>query len=408
MAEIFKPENAEQVGEAVKWALGEEAPLEILGAGSKQGIGRPPQVAHRLDLSGLSGVSSYEPEELVLTAQAGTPLAQIEALLTENNQAFAFEPPDFGPLFGGVPDRQTIGGVLACNLAGPRRVKAGGARDHFLGVHAISGRGEVFKSGGQVVKNVTGYDLCKLFAGSYGTLAVMTDVSVKVLPAPEKIRTVLIMGLDDAAAAGVMSEALQSPHEVSAAAHLPQPIAARSAVSYVRDAGAGVTALRVEGFEPSAVHRCDALKGMFAGKGTIEELHGHNSTALWREVRDVAAFVETSDTVLWRVSVPPMAGPALVADIAATSEVSAYYDWGGGLVWLSLPAAGGDGEAERVRGLVARSGGHATLWRAPAGMRAAAPVFQPLAPALAALTGRVKESFDPKGLFNPGRMYPGV
>ena len=226
MSDALKPRDGKDVEAAVQWALAEGKTLEVIGHGTKRGIGRAAQWDLSLDLSDLSGVTLYEPEELVLSAKAGTPIAEIEALLAKNNQELAFEPMDYGPVFGAAPGRGTIGGTLAANLSGPRRIKAGAARDHFLGFTAVSGRGETFKSGGRVVKNVTGYDLCKLLAGSYGTLAVMTDVTVKVLPRAETEQTVLVLGLDDAAAIRAMSAAMNSSNDVSGAAHFPAPVAA--------------------------------------------------------------------------------------------------------------------------------------------------------------------------------------
>ena len=408
MADVLTPADADQAREAVEWAVAEETPLEIVGAGSKRGLGRPVQAAHLLDVSGLAGVTLYEPAELVMSARTGTPLAEIEALLAEHDQQLAFEPPDLGPLMGGDAGRGTIGGVFACNLSGPRRVKAGAARDHFLGVEAVTGRGEAIKAGGRVVKNVTGYDLCKLFAGSWGTLAVMTELTFKVLPAPEKTRTVLVFGLDDAAAGDAMRAALASPHEVASAAHLPTRLAAKSAVGYVADAGAAVTAVRVEGPAASTEHRCQALRELLGADGAaVEELHGMNSGVLWRELRDAAPLTGDDDRVVWRLSVPPSEGAAVVARIAAATDATAYYDWGGGLVWLSLPASD-DGGAAAVRDAIADCGGHATLVRADAGLRGAIPVFQPQEAALADLTRRVKGGFDPRRILNPGRMYAGV
>jgi glycolate oxidase FAD binding subunit len=273
----------------------------VLGRGSKRALGRPVQASRNLDLSALTGITLYEAEELVLSARAGTPLAEIEAVLAEKHQQLAFEPGDLGPLFGAAAGRGSIGGMLACNLAGSRRIKAGAARDHFLGATAVSGRGEAFKAGGRVVKNVTGYDLCKLLAGSHGTLALMTDVTVKVMPAPEKTRTVLLLGLDDPGARAAMTRALQSSHEVSGAAHLPAAIAARSAVSYVARAGGAVTVLRVEGPGPSVDYRCAALREDLADLAESEELHSMNSAALWRELRDVAPFAGQPERPLWRV-----------------------------------------------------------------------------------------------------------
>ncbi len=407
----LKPETSEQALEAVAWALAEETPLEVIGRGSKRALGRPVQAGNNIELSALSGITLYEPEELVLSARAGTPLAEIESALAAKNQMLAFEPADLGPLLGGAAGAGSIGGVLACNLAGPRRIKVGAARDHFLGAHAVSGRGEVFKIGGRVVKNVTGYDLCKLLAGSYGTLAAMTDVTVKVLPAPEKTRTVLFHGLDDAAAVKAMSRALQSSHEVSGAAHMPAALTGGSAVSYVAKAGGAVTAIRVEGPGPSVEHRAAALRRDLADVAESEELHSVNSAKLWTELRDVAAFVKDSSRVIWRISIPPAAGAEVVARIALGEDTRHFFDWGGGLIWLALPASDAlafEARHAAVRAALKDCGGHATLIRAPEDLRARVPVFQPQEEGLAALTARVKNSFDPRRILNPGRIYAGV
>jgi len=407
VAERLRPENPEQLLETVLWAAGEEAPLEVIGAGSKRAIGRPATATHELDLSGLTGIALYEPNELVLGAAAGTPLAEIEAALAAENQQLAFEPPDLGPLLGGKLGAQTIGGVVACNLSGPRRIKAGAARDHFLGLQAVSGRGEAFKAGGRVVKNVTGYDICKLLAGSYGTLAVMSEVTVKVVPAPAKTRTVLVFGLSDEDAARAMTASLTSTHEVSGAAHLPQSISATSAVAYVAKAAGAVTALRIEGPQTSVEHRCASLRKALADFGESEELHGHNSAQLWAEIGNVSVFAGEQERLIWRLSVPPSEGPAVAARITAKIAGEALYDWGGGLVWLAidpLPDAG----APTIREAIAKSGGHATLIRAPLEMRAATEVFQPQDSGAAGLTKRIKQSFDPRRILNPGRMYEGV
>lgn len=407
MASTFRPETDAQVRELVAWAAAEGSPLAVAGRGSKRDYGRPVQAALDLDLSALTGITLYEPDELVLSARAGTPLAEIEAALRDENQMFAFEPADLGPLLGGEAGQGSVGGMLACNLAGPRRVKAGAARDHFLGFSAVSGRGETFKAGGRVVKNVTGYDLCKLMAGSFGTLSVLTDVTVKVLPAPEKTRTVLVYGLSDADASRAMIGAFQSSHEVSAAAHLPAAVAAGSAVSYVGEAESAVTAVRVEGPGPSVEYRCAALRRELGESGETEELHSTHSQTFWREIRDVQPFIADGDRVVWRVSVPPTEGPRIVAHVAAACEARYFYDWSGGLVWLGLPATDG-AWAGTVRGALDGCDGHATLVRASDESRAAVAVFQPQDAAVAALSERVKESFDPNRVLNPGRMYPGI
>jgi glycolate oxidase FAD binding subunit len=398
MPDLLKPRDAKDVEAAVGWALADGKTLEVIGRGTKRGIGRAAQWDLSLDLSGLSGVTLYEPEELVLSAKAGTPLAEIEALLAAHNQELAFEPMDYGPLLG-TSGGGTIGGALAANLSGPRRIKAGAARDHFLGFTAVSGRGETFKSGGRVVKNVTGYDLCKVLAGSWGTLAVMTDVTVKVLPRAETEETLLVLGLDDAAAAKAMSAAMGSANDVSGAAHLPAAVASR--VTQV-GAGRAVTALRIEGVAPSVAHRVAMLEGLLKTE-RLAKLGEVASRSFWRSLRDVKALAG-DDRPLWRISAAPMRGHEVAA---AMGECACYYDWAGGLIWLALPAAD-DAGAARVRRAVAASGGHATLIRAPAAVRAAVPVFAPQDEGVAALTRRIKESFDPKGVLNAGRMYAGV
>jgi glycolate oxidase FAD binding subunit len=407
MPSTFKPTDAHQVAEAVAWAVSAEAPLEIVGGGSRRGIGRPLQVDTTLDLSALDAITLYEPEELVLSARAGTPLARVRDTLAAANQELAFEPPDLGTLLGEAEGAGTIGGLLAGNLSGPRRVKAVAARDHFLGFAGVSGRGEAFKSGGRVVKNVTGYDLCKAMAGSWGTLAVMTDVTVKVLPAAETQTTLLVQGPAAEAAMATMSAALVTPYDVSAAAHLPATVAARSMVPAVASAGRAVTALRLEGIGESVAYRAERLRAHLASRGEIAVLDDGQSVALWREIRDARYLADDRDRPVWRVSVAPMSGAALVAAIGAEGGARAFYDWGGGLVWLDFDPAD-DAHAPRVRVAVAATGGHATLFRAPHDIRARVDVFQPQAPHVAALSRRLKESFDPSGILNPGRMYAGI
>jgi glycolate oxidase FAD binding subunit len=407
MADGLKPRDAREVEQAVAWAAAEKRPLTVLGGGSKRAIGRPEQAEFTLDVSALGGITLYEPEELVLSARAGTPLAEIEAALAEKGQELAFEPGDLGPLFGGAPGKATIGGVIAANLSGPRRIKAGAARDHFLGVTAVSGRGETFKSGGRVVKNVTGYDLAKGLAGSWGTLAVMTDVTLKVLPAAETAASVVLTGLDADAAAKAMSAAMGSACDVSGAAHLPGPVAARSAVETVRGGGGSLTALRLEGFGPSVASRVKNLKDVLRPFGAAGQLGEDDTRWLWREVRDVNCFAAEPDRPLWRLSVPPLEGAKVAARILEQADGQCLFDWAGGLVWLELAASEDAGEAI-VRAALADTGGHATLIRAEPAVRAAVAVFQPQPAPLAALTRRLKESFDPAGILNPGRMWAGV
>ena len=398
----LKPTDAKQLRDAVAWAAAESEPVEVVAAGTKSALGRPQRPARKLDVSALRGDIEYEPEELVLTCGAATPMREILLLLEQRAQMLAFEPPDFGALYGLAADGGTIGGALAANLAGPRRIKMGAARDHFLGFSGVSGRGEEFKAGGRVVKNVTGYDLPKLMAGAMGTLAVLDRVTVKVMPAAPKTRSVLVFGLDPAKAVAAMADALNSPWEVSGAAYLPVKIAKRSGVDHVAGAGASVTAIRVEGTAVSVAARCEALRASLGAFGPVEELHSMRSVKLWREVRDVASLLPDANAAIWRTSVAPTQGPAIAASVP---DADWFLDWGGGLVWLSVPDAG-DASAAKIRGAFAE--GHATLMRAASSTRTHVPVFQPPAPGVAALNRGVKAQFDPRGVLNPGRMHEGI
>jgi glycolate oxidase FAD binding subunit len=404
MTDTLKPRDAKEVEAAVRWALANDKALEVAGSGSKRAIGRPGQTDLTLDLSGLTGVTLYEPEELVLSARAGTPIAAIEALLDSSNQQLAFEPADYGPLLGGKANEGTIGGVLAANLAGPRRIKAGAARDHFLGLSCVTGRGDTVKSGGRVVKNVTGYDLCKLLAGSWGTLGAMTDVTVKVLPKAETEATLVVSGLDDAQAAAAMAAALGSPFDISGAAHLPDHVASHFAG--LPDSRAA-TILRIEGFAPSVAHRGEAIAELMKPYGARTLLGEKESRVLWRSVREVRAFAvpDNAGRPLWRISTTPGLGHKIAAQITPAAQM--FYDWGGGLIWVAMPFAD-EPDAIAIRRAVASCGGHATLIRAPAAVRATVDVFEPQDKAVAALSKRVKDSFDPKGVLNPGRMWAGV
>jgi glycolate oxidase FAD binding subunit len=308
---------------------------------------------------------------------------------------------DFSRLLGGEPGKGTIGGVLAANLSGPRRLKAGAARDHILGINAVSGRGEAFKSGGRVVKNVTGYDMSKLMANSWGTLAVFTDVTFKVLPAAETEVTLAVRGLLDDHAAAAMAMAMGSSAEVSSAAHLPYPSVTRIAGGALGSDAS--TLLRVEGFGPSVAYRIEALKNLLQNAGPLEEIPGEPSRKIWADIRDCAPFADGGEKPVWRVSMAPADAHNMVLALRMQAAVDAFYDWQGGLVWLSMEH--GDAEADQLRALLKRhGGGHATLVRATPAARAANPVFEPQPPALAALSARLKAEFDPKNILNPGRM----
>jgi glycolate oxidase FAD binding subunit len=396
----FSPGNLTELQEVIGDALAAGEPLELIAGGSKRGLGRPMQTPRTLDLSRLSGIRSYEPSELVLTAGAATPLDEVKASLAQNSQMLAFEPPDWRSLLSAPETRPTLGGALACNLSGPRRIKAGAARDHFLGFRAVSGRGEIFKSGGKVVKNVTGYDLSKLMAGSYGTLAALEEVTIKVLPQPEHVVTIALCGLNPRVAVQAMSRALASPHDVSGAAYMPAAAPITPAAEMV--------ALRLEGPQPSIAYRCERLLAELAAECETAILDDAASATLWRAIRDVEPFLAApADRAVWRVSVAPSRGAELGEAITRGLDAVWYLDWGGGLVWVAISGAEDGGAAvirAAIRGADGHGTGHATLIRGPASLRRAVPVFEPQPPALAALAARVKQSFDPHDILNPERM----
>jgi glycolate oxidase FAD binding subunit len=386
------PATESELADAIRAAHSARTLLAIEGGGTRTGLGRPAQTQDTLSLAKLSGVTLYEPAELVLSAHAGTPLAEIEAILAARNHMLPFEPVDHRRLYGssGAP---TIGAIAACNLSGPRRISHGAARDSLIGLRIVNGTGETVKSGGRVMKNVTGLDLVKLSCGAYGTLGVLSEVTFKLLPKPEAEATLVLRGLDDRAAIDILSRALGSPFEVSGAAHLPAGIGAKEARTLVR----------VENFAPSVDYRVTALREALGGGERVE---ADASRALWRDIAEVAFFAAPDASAVWRISTAPTRGPEFVEQVRRIVDARCFYDWGGGLVWLAVPDTG-DASAAAIRAAIAGAG-HATLMRASDETRARVDVFQPLAAPVMTLTRGIKAAFDPGGILNPGRMYAGV
>jgi glycolate oxidase FAD binding subunit len=383
---------------AVTAAFEAGTPLEVLGNGSKRGLLRPVQAAQNLSTAQLAGITFYSPQELVLSAQAGTKLADIEAHIAERGQQITSEPPDFSALLGctGV---QTLGGVVGANLSGPRRVAWGATRDHVLGVRAVNGRGELLRSGGRVLKNVTGLDICKLLTGSHGTLAVMSEITIKVLPTPERRGTLALSGLDPERGVAALSAALGSPYAVSGAAFLPAQAAEDLGFS------GSVTLARIEDFAQSVAYRTDKLRADLAEFGHAEILDDASSIKTWAAVRD-AKPLHDADGGIWRISVRPSAGPAVAAALQKAFGAKWFLDWGGGLVWVAGPAT--EAAHAAVMAAAKDAGGTWMLLRGPDSLRAAVAVIPPEPAALARITASVKAAFDPKGILNPGRMYAGV
>jgi len=402
MSAALAPADEAELIAAVTAAHDSGTPLEILGNGSKRGLLRPVQAARGLSAARLSGISFYSPQELVLSAQAGTPLARIEAAVAERGQQITSEPPDFSALLG-AEGAQTLGGVVGANLSGPRRVAWGATRDHVLGVRAVNGRGELVRSGGRVLKNVTGLDICKLLTGSHGTLAVLSEITIKVLPTPERRGTVVLAGLDPAQGVAALSAALGSPYAVSGAAYLPADAAAT--VPSLAWLGGSVTLARIEDFAQSVAYRTDRLRAELASFGRAEVLDDAASVAAWAAVRDAVPLAGEAGGI-WRVSVRPSNGPSVAAAVSRAFAARWFMDWGGGLVWIAGPASE---DAHAAVMAAARAGGGSwMLLRGPDALRAGVAVIPPEPAALAKITASVKAAFDPRGILNPGRMYAGV
>ncbi|MGU7772609.1 glycolate oxidase subunit GlcE [Burkholderia sp. MR1-5-21] len=365
--------------------------FEIVGGGTKRAFGEPVRADALLDLSAMSGIDFYEPEELVIKVRAGTPVATVRAALAAHRQQLAFEPPDYGAFFGGELERDTIGGIVACNLAGPRRILSGAARDAVLGVEGVNGRGEAFKGGGRTVKNVTGYDVPRLMTGSFGTLAALASVTLKVQPAwPDEI-TLLADGLDDETAIGWLGDALRLPFEVSAAAHVG---------GFLGDPP--TTALRLEGFGASVAGRRTELVQRVGRVAPLRMIDGDASRTFWRALRDLHAFAGDRDACVWRLMLPATHAPRIVASLGG----QAIYDWGGSLVFVRTDAAGVAAQSATLRQAVEAAGGQACLFRAPAALRREVRAFHPRPAGLRALGERVRQTFDPNCVLNPGRLEP--
>lgn len=403
MSDIMRPATEWEL-KSMMTALGERGiPVEILGAGSKRTIGRPVVAPVALTTGAMRGISLYEPSELVMSARAGTPLSQVEVELASRGQMLPFEPIDLGPALGGNAGLQTIGAVFAANVSGSRRIVAGAARDYLLGVRGVNGRAEIFKSGGRVMKNVTGYDVARGLAGSWGTLAVLSEVTFKVLPLPDDVLTLVYPDLTDDLAVELMSLAVTQPYEVSGTIHLSAELASRLRHKGLAGGTRPLTAIRIENFTRSVQYRKQKLREVLAAYGAPLELELESSLELWGEVRRLA-FLPANGTHLWRISTQPSMAASLVTAVRRHMRVEAFYDWSGGLVWLETPASADAGSAD-IRRAVATHGGHATLIRADEAVRRTVEVFQPLAPAVDRITRGLKDAFDPLRLLNPGRMY---
>jgi glycolate oxidase FAD binding subunit len=383
---------------------------EVRGSGSKASIGRPAKYDAVITTADLTGITLYEPTELVMSAKAGTPLAQIETTLADKGQMLAFEPMDLGPASGGAANVQTVGGMFATNISGPRRIAMGAARDHLLGIRAVNGRGEIFKSGGRVLKNVTGYDIARALAGSWGTLAVLSEVTFKVLPRPQQTETLVYAGLSDEIAVEALCAAMGTPFEVSGTAHITAGLTARLEQPALAREAAPLTAIRIENFSTSVAYRIAQVKAALKIYGEPAVLGQDASLQFWGELRRLSVLSPVrgdKPSHPWRISTAPKLASKVVDAIRRNMAVEAYYDASGGIIWLEVTPSADAGAAD-IRRSLSTYGGHATLIRAEEDVRASVEVFQPMSDTVARLTAGIKSSFDPAGILNPGRMYPGM
>jgi len=356
--------------------------LAICGGGGKATFGCDRDDVSLLDMRGFSSIVDYDPTELTLRTGAGAPLTEIEQLVAAQGQMLAFEPWDQAALFGGSAGAGTIGGALASGAAGPRRLSRGGARDHLLGFEAVSGRGERFIAGGNVVKNVTGFDLSKLVCGSWGRLAALTQVTLKVLPAPRAVESFVLNGLKPEIAQAALNAAMRSQAEIAAAAHSPKTPSR--------------TVFRLEGVDPSIRARASLLSSLQASFGKLLPMDAAEADSFWSSVRAVSSL--SSAHILWRVHVPPSRGAALAYALCG-GGTNWLMDWAGGLIWVA-----DIDDAARVRDAATLLGGHAVLIRAPAAMRETIPALHPASPGVARIERAVRAAFDPAGVFQTGRF----
>ncbi len=379
----MKPNSESELAEVIKASAAKATKLHIRGGGTRAGLGHG-VTGELVDTTGLNGIVLYEPGALTIVAAAGTPLETIEKTLAKEGQRLPFEPMDHRALYG-TNGKSTIGGVVAANVSGPRRIQAGACRDSLIGVRFVDGEGTIIKNGGRVMKNVTGYDLVKLMAGSHGTLGVLSEVAFKVLPMPEATASIIVHGLDTEPACAAMSAALTSPYDVNGAAHLPS-----------RAKQPARTCIRVEGFEGSVNYRAGQLKDLLGRFGDVSiEADPADSRKLWQHIRDAEAVCAAKGDV-WRISVKPSDGPRLAATLGGEAQLQ--FDWGGGLVWACVP------QDSEVRTAMSTIAGHGTLMRSSEATAKQLGVFHRESAPLAKISAGLRSRFDPHGILNPGRM----
>ncbi len=399
MNSTISPKSESEVADAVREAAEKGASFEILSGGTKRAMGRPVAAETILDMRAISGIVKYEPEELVLNVRAGTPIDDIEAALGEKNQMLGFEPAHWGALFSENASAATIAGIIATNACGARRVRAGAVRDHVIGCRFVNGFGEAVKAGGQVIKNVTGFDIAKLMCGAFGTLGVLTEITLRVTPKPAHVATFALKNCAPQEGLAALRRAAGLPIEATGLSYVPAAAFAGSQEGL--SGGDGTALIRIEGTRPALDEKLTLLRQAFAGEDRAV-LDDAMTAALFSGIGDGAVFANRALDI-WRLCVPQSAAHEA---LTASKAEFWYADWAGGVLWLGLSAS--NEVSSRLRQITMTVGGYATLMRASETARASLPVFEAEAPARAELTHAVKAAFDPKRLFNPGRMYKDV
>jgi glycolate oxidase FAD binding subunit len=401
---IFNPCSREEIAEIIRNCYKKNIPLEINGSKSKNKIGRNFQAEKTLDLTSYSGIIDYKPEELYIKVKAGTPINSIIEELDKHDQQLAFEPVDFGFLFNGKSNNGTIGGVISCNFAGPRRFKVGSARDHLLGFQGINGKGEIIKSGGTVVKNVTGYDLCKLISGSFGTLSVLTELSVKVLPKPQSSKTLIINNPHIKKAIEYLGTALSSSSDPSGGVFYPEQFDQSFTFNDLTHKGA-LTAIRIEGPSNSVDHR---IKNLSAELGLLENeysiLESVQTKIFWNKTKNLEIFSNSKKNLL-RIVVP-ISETLSVLQKMKPFEINYFLDWGGSLIWVELEKISLKILRE-IKDITQQHSGYFTIIKVEDDLKASADIFT-IDPIKYKISEKIKKSFDPKRIFNPGKMYSGI
>ena len=401
---IFKPNTREEIVEVIRNCYKKNIPLEISGLKSKNKIGRNFQAEKTLNLSMYSGIIEYKPEELYIKVKAGTPVKNIIKELDKHNQQLAFEPTDFGFLFEGLSNSGTIGGVISCNFAGSRRFKVGSARDHLLGFQGVNGKGETIKSGGTVVKNVTGYDLCKLLSGSFGTLSVLTEISIKVLPKPEMSKTLIINNPHLKKAVEYLSAALSSSVDPSGGVFYPEYFEKSFIFNDLTHKGA-LTGIRIEGPENSVEQRINRLcKELSLLDNEFSILDSEQSNIFWNKTKNLQVFSNLKSNLI-RIVVP-ISETLNVIQKLRIYDVNYFLDWGGSLIWLQIENVNTK-ILKDIKDITQKHFGYYTIIKIENDLKATADIFT-IDPIKYKISEKIKKSFDPKRIFNPGKMYSGI